>query len=325
MVYRPTARVLTVLELLQARGRMTGVELAERLEVDVRTVRKYVETLQDLGIPVQADRGRHGGYKLRPGFKLPPLIFTEDEALALTIALLLAQQAGPSTTAPAVAGALAKVNRVLPEATRARAQAVEQTVVFAERAPRTAPATAAVALLSAAVQDGRRVRLCYRSARDQETERAFDPYGVVSQRGIWYTIGHCHLRGGERLFRLDRIADVEPLADSFPRPPKYDALAAVQRALASVPSTWRMEVLLETSIAAACWRTGLTAAHFEETDSGVLFRAEVPDLEQTARHLAGIGVPLVVRHPPELRAALRDYALALLRDADRIPTPATHD
>ncbi len=322
MVYRPTARVLTVLELLQARGRMTGAELAERLEVDVRTVRKYVETLQDLGVPVQADRGRHGGYKLRPGFKLPPLIFTEDEALALTIALLLAQQAGPATTAPAVAGALAKVNRVLPEATRARAQAVEQTVVFAERAPRTAPATAAVAVLSAAVQDGRRVRLRYRSARNQETERAFDPHGVVSQRGVWYTIGHCHLRGGERLFRLDRIAGVEPLAETFLRPPKYDALAAVQRALASVPSEWRIEVLLETTLAAARWRTGLSAAHFEETDGGVLLRAEVPDLDQMARHLAGIGVPLVVRHPPELRAALRDHALALARDADRLPTPS---
>ncbi len=92
MVYRPTARVLTVLELLQARGRMTGAALAERLEVDVRTVRKYVETLQDLGIPVEAERGRYGGYRLRPGFKLPPLMLNDDEALAITLGLLAARR-----------------------------------------------------------------------------------------------------------------------------------------------------------------------------------------------------------------------------------------
>ena len=174
-----------------------------------------------------------------------------------------------------------------------------------------------MAILSAAIQAGQRVRLRYRSARDQETERAFDPYGVVSQRGIWYTVGHCHLRRGERLFRLDRIIDVEALAETFPRPADFDALAAVQRALATVPNVWRIEVWLKTTIEAARWRTGLSSAHFEEADGGVLLRSEVADLEQMARDVAGIGVPLVVHHPAELRAVLRDYALALARDAER--------
>ncbi len=102
MVYRPTARVLTVLELLQSRGRMTGAELAGRLEVNIRTVRDYVEMLQDLGIPVEAVRGRYGAYRLRPGYKLPPLIFTEDESLALTLSLLVARQSGLAATAPAL-------------------------------------------------------------------------------------------------------------------------------------------------------------------------------------------------------------------------------
>src|SRR5690242_21772419 len=99
VVYRPTARVLTVLELLQAHGRMTGAELARRLEVDLRTVRNYIQTLQDLGIPVEAERGRYGAYRLRPGYKLPPLLFTEDEALALTLSLIVARQAGLAATA----------------------------------------------------------------------------------------------------------------------------------------------------------------------------------------------------------------------------------
>ncbi len=94
MVYRPTARVLTVLELLQSHGRMTGAELARRLAVNIRTVRDYIEMLVDLGIPVEAERGRYGAYRLRPGYKLPPLIFMEDEALALTLSLLMARENG---------------------------------------------------------------------------------------------------------------------------------------------------------------------------------------------------------------------------------------
>src|SRR5215468_8124038 len=139
VVYRPTARVLTLLELLQSHERMTGAELARRLEVDVRTVRNYVQTLTDLGIPVEAERGRYGAYRLRPGYKLPPLIFTEDEALALTLSLLVAKESGLAQVAPAFDGALAKIERVLPATTRARIQAVEQTVAFAGNAAPPAP------------------------------------------------------------------------------------------------------------------------------------------------------------------------------------------
>ena len=320
MVYRPTARVLTVLELLQAHGRLTGAALAERLEVDIRTVRSYIETIQDLGIPVEAERGRYGAYRLRPGFKLPPLIFSEDEALALTLSLLAARGSSLAANAPAVEGALAKVERVLPEATRARLQAVERTVVFEDDAARPAPPPATVATLSAAVQAGRSVHLRYRSARAQETERAFDPWGVVVHHGVWYTIGHCHARGGPRLFRLDRIIDVETLEATFPRPAGFDPLGAVGRALASIPSVWPVEVWLGATLAEIRRRTAIPDAFFAEVAGGVLLRLEADDLERIARELAGLGVPLVIRHPPELRTALHRRALALARDALRTDT-----
>src|SRR5438876_1390488 len=192
VVYRPTARVLTVLELLQSHGRLTGAELARRLEVDIRTVRNYVETLADLGIPVEAERGRYGAYRLRRGYKLPPLIFTEDESFALTLSLLMAREHGLATTTPAFEGVLAKVMRVLPETTRAHIQAVEQTVVFEDHSFRVAPSVLAVTVLSTALQTGRCVRLHYRSARSEVTERVFNPYGVVYHEGAWYTIGYCH-------------------------------------------------------------------------------------------------------------------------------------
>src|SRR5215471_2403619 len=109
----PTVRLLTLLELLQAHPRMTGAELAEHLALDPRTVRRYIAMLQEWGIPILARRGRYGAYRLMPGFKLPPLMFTEDEALALTLGVLTAHRMGLALTTPAVEGALAKVKRVL--------------------------------------------------------------------------------------------------------------------------------------------------------------------------------------------------------------------
>src|SRR2546423_3039752 len=117
-MYFPTTRVLTILELLQSRQQLSGPELAERLEVNTRTVRRYITMLQDLGIPVEAERGRYGAYRLRPGFKLPPLMFTEDEALALTLGLLAARQLGLAVGAPAGGGAAGQVGRGFPTAVR---------------------------------------------------------------------------------------------------------------------------------------------------------------------------------------------------------------
>src|SRR5262249_39517910 len=197
---------------------MTGAELARRLEVDIRTVRHYIETLIDLGIPVEARRGRYGAYRLRPGYKLPPLIFTEDEALALTLSLLVAKESGLAQVALAFYGALAKIERVLPATTRTRIQAVEQTVAFAGGAAPTAPSGLAVLTLSSAIQSGRRVLMEYQSSQEELTQRAFDPYGIAYHLGLWYTIGYCHLRQDQRLFRLDRIAAIEMMSETFTPP-----------------------------------------------------------------------------------------------------------
>lgn len=312
MVYRPTARVLAVLELLQSHGRMTGPELARRLEVNIRTVRDYIEMLLDLGIPVEAERGRYGAYHLRPGYKLPPLIFTEDESFALTLSLLMAREQGLVTAAPAFEGVLAKVMRVLPETTRAQVQAVEQTVIFEDRSFRATPSMLAVTTLSSSLQTGRSVHLHYRSAHAQEiTERVFDPYGVVYHEGAWYTIGYCHLRQGQRLFRLDRIHKIELTNETFTRPAEFHALEAVQRALATVPRVWQMEVWLKVTLREIQAKTRFPKAQFTEIDNGVLVRGDVEDLQWAAHFIAGLGVPFVIHRPTELQAVLREYALKL--------------
>src|SRR5205085_10190829 len=162
-MYFPTTRVLTILELLQSHYRLSGPELAERLEVNIRTVRRYITMLQDLGIPVEAERGRHGAYKLRPGFKLPPLMFTEDEALALTLGLRAARRLGLTVAAPAVEGALAKIERVLPSALQERIRAVQETLVLDVTPSGVTPTTEIVSTLSTAAQQGRKVWMRYQS------------------------------------------------------------------------------------------------------------------------------------------------------------------
>src|SRR5207248_11122420 len=132
-MYHPTSRVLTVLELLQSRPSITGPELAARLEMDVRTVRRYITHLQDVGIPVEANIGRYGGYRLRPGFKLPPLMFTEEEATSVMLGLLGTSWLEIGQSSVAVEGALAKVSRVLPLRARERLNAMSSHLFFSPR------------------------------------------------------------------------------------------------------------------------------------------------------------------------------------------------
>jgi predicted DNA-binding transcriptional regulator YafY len=316
---RPTTRVLAMLELLQARGRMSGPELARRLEVGERTVRRYVELLRDLGIPVEGERGRHGSYRLRPGFKLPPLMFTEDEALGLALGLLAARRFGLADAAPAVEGALAKLERVMPDTLRERVRVLDEAVTLAIARPATPPTAEVVATLGGAVRERRRVRLSYRSGLGEETERAVDPYGVVHREGYWYAVGHDHLRGEARLFRLDRVLMVESLDETFVRPPGFDTPEGVLEALAVMPQDrWSVEVLLETDLEDAREQVPPMGVTLEEVGGGVLMRSSTSDLGWMARVLAGLGFPFVVRRPPELREALRRRAAEIATLAGRV-------
>lgn len=314
-MYHPTTRVLTVLELLQSHHRITGAQLAARLEVDVRTVRRYVTMLQELGIPIQAERGRYGAYGLLPGFKLPPLMFSEDEALALTLGLLAARRLGLTLATPAVEGALAKVGRVLPTALRARVQAVQETLRLDLVQPAAAPANAIVVTLSTAAQQGRQVWLRYHSALSQESERVVEPYGLVYQSGRWYAPAYCHLRTGLRLFRLDRVVEAELRDDIFVRPANFDSMAFVQQSLATAPGTWAVHVVLDTTLEQARQIVPAQQATVVATSDGVELRCYAEDLDWVARFLIGLGFPFIVREPAALRDTLRALAASITRAA----------
>lgn len=315
-MYHPTTRVLTVLELLQARPGLSGAAIAAQLEVDRRTVRRYITMLQDLGIPIETTRGPHGGYRLRPGFKLPPLMLADDEALAITLSLLATERQGLSIDPLATAGARAKIERVLPESLRERLQAVRDVVAFHAAAPAARPEGATMMLLSLAAQRGERVLLRYRSG-DEETERRVDPYGLVFHGERWYMAGWCHLRGGLRVFRLDRVQAAEAVAETFARPAGFDSLGFVLESLAMAPWGWEVEVLLEATLEEARRWVPVGSVILEEVPEGVLLRAQYDRLDRLAAQLLLVECPMVVRRPAELRAALHAVAERAVLLAER--------
>lgn len=323
-MYHPTTRVLTVLELLQSRSRFSGAELAERLEVDRRTVRRYISTLQELGVPVESEAGRYGGYRLRPGYKLPPMMFTEEEALALILGLLLSRRVGLVDAAPAVEGALAKIDRVLPDRLRGRVQAVQGALAFTPlRGAARASDPALLLGLTSAAQDSRRVWMRYRGP-DDVTERAIDPYGVVHHRGRWYVVGWCHLRDDLRMFRLDRVLALEPREATFSKPLDFDCVEFVLQSLATIQFGWPIEVLLELSLAEARDRIAPDLGTLEECAGGVILRTQADALDWMARLLVQLDCPFRIQHPPELREAVLRLARDLSRRARRAPRPRTH-
>ncbi|MGH2558503.1 MAG: helix-turn-helix transcriptional regulator [Thermomicrobiales bacterium] len=313
----PTTRVLATLEMLQARPRLSGKDLAERLEVDPRTVRRYITILQDLGVPVEAERGRYGAYRLRPGSKLPPLMFSDDEALALTLGLLVVRRLGLASAALAVERALAKVERVLPPAVREGVGAVLSTVALDLPPGKEPPPGEILVALSAAASQGRRTWLRYRSAAGQETAREVDPYGIVFYWSRWFLTGYCHLRHDLRTFRLDRILETSPRDETFTRPEGFDALSHVQASLATAPAAWEIVALLHLPFEEARRRVPPTMAALEPAPEGTIFRASVEDLGTAARGLLWLDCEITIRAPAALRDELRRLAARATALAER--------
>ncbi len=306
---RPTARVLAMLELLQAGGQRTVAELAARLGVDERTVRRYAEHLADLGIPVRAQRGRYGGYRLSPGYKLPPLMLTDDEAVAVVLGLRAAEHAGLATTEhAATASALAKVSRVLPRALGQRLASLLSTAQFTTPVRTAAPAGADTLLgLASAAQSRRTVVIAYTAWDGRESQRELDVYGVVFHSGRWYVTGHDHGRGDVRTFRLDRISSVTQGDGSYVVPADFDAETQVVSGIAAARWSHEVSVVLRTTLPDASERLPRSAGRLSEHVDGVLLETRAEHLDGMARMLAGLGWDFEVITPD----ALRDEVLAL--------------
>lgn len=251
-------------------------------------------------------------------------MFTNDEALVLVLGLLAVQRLGLVTAGPAVHGALAKLDRVLPASLRGRLQAAQEMLGLGLTPVARGHADSETVLtLSSAARDGTRLRIRYRSAQDEQTERLVDPYGVVFQSGYWYVVAWDHMREGLRTFRLDRLLAIEVTRDTFRRPEEFDLVAHMQRTLADLPYRWRAEIRLETTMEQARRRVHPTVGTLEPLDGAVLLRLGDDDLGNTVRFLVETGFEFTVLEPPELRRAVRKEAARLLACARRRPETAT--
>ena len=312
-MYHPTTRVLAVLALLQAHGRMSGSELAQRLEVNVRTLRRYIIMLQDLGIPIEAERGRNGAYLLSPGFKLPPMMFTNEEALALTVGLISARRLNLADTDRAIESATAKLERVMPLDLKSRVRALSETVTLdLDPASSTPPSETVLSVMSSAAQLQQRVHLRYHPSQGDETERDFDPYGLTYYLQKWYVVGYCHLRQDLRSFRLDRIVHVKEVNEHFDRPAGFDPLAHVMQAIATMPRKYAFELLLKTDIATAQTEVFDVLGVLEPCEDGVIMRGSVEDLGWLARQISMFSFHFIVREPAELRTELQKHSMKLM-------------
>jgi predicted DNA-binding transcriptional regulator YafY len=311
----PTTRILAVLELLQSHTHLSGAELAKRVEVDPRTLRRYITQLEEMGIPITTEQGRYGGYRLVPGFKLPPMMFTEDEAQALSLGLLAARGLGLSDAAPALESVQAKLDRVLSSAPRRRTlERMRESIALETGDARTNADVRLLRILGESAQTRMTAALRYRASDGAATSRDFDVYGLVFRTGRWYVVGYCHLRKGLRTLRLDRVAHAEITRKAFERPDDFDASEYLNRAMATLPRAIPVEILFHTDLAIAKREMNPALGILEVTRDGVVLKGSADELDWWARELMRLPFKWEVREPVALRSMVAQLARELIRD-----------
>ena len=323
----PSARTLRLLSLLQTRRYWSGADLAGRLGVSVRTLRRDVERLRELGYPVDASRGVDGGYALAPGAALPPLVLDDDEAVALAVGLQAAAAGPVAGMAETSVRVLAKLVQVMPGRLRRRVEALRAVTVPAGLAPPPGGADAVdpdvLTAVALACRDAERLVFGYTAARRERAERTVEPHRLVALGRRWYLVGWDLDRGDWRVFRLDRLDAPRGTGAVFgPRRfPAEDAAAYVRERLGS---TWG-RFIAEAEVAAPADRVRERIGRWATVDDtgagGCRVRIEADDLGWAAAALGLTGAPFTVFDPPELRGHLRDLA-ARYAAAARLPDDA---
>ncbi|WP_243787712.1 YafY family protein [Saccharopolyspora gloriosae] len=326
---RPTARVLALLELLQSGGIRTVAELADRLGVDERTVRRYIDHLVDPDVPVESVRGRYGGYRLAPGYRMPPLMLSDDEALAVLLGLIAGRRTGLLTATPTASEtAAAKIRRVLPARLANRLDAVLGSLTFTASAAEPAvPDTSVLLPIADAARHHRPILIRYTAADGRRSQRTLHPYGLVAHSKRWYVTGTDAEIGEDRTFRLDRITEARTLPGAFEPPAALDPAQRVLTGLATAPHRHEVTLLIQGTTEQIRTRLPAGVAIIEEPDrmdtghwSRVELRAE--RLDWLPAVLASLDLPFAIERPDELRDRVTALADRLALSARRHPPRA---
>lgn len=314
------ARLLRLLSLLQVRRVWPGTELAERLGVTPRTLRRDIDRLRELGYPVEGAAGVAGGYRLGAGADLPPLSLADDEALAVSLALRTATAGVGAGIEEAALRALVKLERVLPERLRRRANALREAIVTVDGTqPRVS--SARLASLAAACDEQLVLHFVYR-APDRTTERTAEPAGLVHSGRRWYLVAFDRHRDDWRTFRVDRMEDVKDGDRFVARPkPADDLRAYVTHSGAYGACLHHASVRLEAPYEQMLTLFSSTSARLERIDAErCRLELEGHDLTRMAWWISGFGVDFQVESPPELTAELERIRDRIDRALDAAPS-----
>ncbi|TJZ43450.1 YafY family transcriptional regulator [Streptomyces piniterrae] len=312
-----SARLLRLLSLLQAHRDWSGADLADRLGVTPRTVRRDVDRLRELGYPVHSTPGTAGGYRLGAGAELPPLLLDDEEAVAVAVGLRTAAAGGVEGIEETSVRALAKLEQVLPHRLQRRVAALNAFTVPMLGTPRDSRVDAdTLSELAHACRDSHRLRFEYAAHDGTLSRRTVEPHRLVSARRCWYLVAWDVDRADWRTFRADRITPTPPHGPRFtPRtPPAEDLAAYVSEGVSTRAYADRATVLLRVPLAEAADRVSPYAGVLEAVDEhSCLLRTGAHGLDAMVIHIVLLGFDFEIREPPELRDRVREVRDLLSR------------
>jgi predicted DNA-binding transcriptional regulator YafY len=309
-----SGRLLQLLSLLQARRHWNGVELADRLEVSGRTIRRDVERLRELGYPVDSLSGPAGGYALRAGTAMPPLLLDDEEAIAIAVGLGTAARASVAGIEETAVRALVKLEQILPRRLRRRVRAIGSATITVPLGPTVDPHE--LMLIASACRDCERLRFAYRRRDGAESRRDVEPHALVNLGQRWYLLAWDRGREDWRSFRVDRLARPASTGVRFEARaiPGGDAAAFITNSIAGRPNRYEARVTLHVAAEEIAARIPSRWGAVRPLDAGTCeYRTGDDDLRWLALRIAMLGVDFEVHEPPELIDQLRAIADQLRR------------
>lgn len=318
-----TARVLQVLELLQSAQLRTVAELSQRLTVDERTVRRDVARLVAMGIPVESQRGRYGGYRLAAGQRALPVTFSGEETVAVYLALRGAQDGSPVPTVAAQT-ALAKMKRSVPPAQADRIEALLSRMASTPEQSEASVDPAVMLTLADAVDQRRELDLRYVNGAGHPSRRTVQPAGLVAHAGRWYLIANDPGESRERTYRVDRIRTARMTADTFPAPVRAEPPDRLLDLFADADYRWHVvlrilgtEKAIRRQLPRSVARLARVDGARSSEDDVAWFRAHIraASLDWMPRTIMALEGDVIVESPDELKERLRTSAARLLQIA----------
>ena len=311
---KTASRLITLILLLQNRPNQKAGELAKKLGVSLRTIHRYFAMLDEMGIPIFSERGPYGGFSLVRGYKIPPLIFSLEEAIAVYLGTSLVSEMWGQLYRDAAQGAMAKLENILPDEQRGEINWARQSLIATglHRADMSA-LLPSLEELRRATRERHQISAVYQSAANARAmRRKINPYALVFRAGLWYLVGYCHLRAAPRTFRVDRIQKLTLLSEPFQMPKEFDIHKYLENEFKDQPMIRARLKFLPEGAHIVTSNPLLWESTQEEPDGSIVATLTAPDLPWLASMTLSYANWAIVLEPPELRSMVREWAQATI-------------